>query len=446
MVATPSTQQRLLAAAIEQVERGGEQSIRLNDIARAGGVSVASIYHFFGNRDGLVEAAQLARYSASLTELNEEFVERVKASRSHEQFLGLVRGAFREAISDERSVKRATRIEVLGFARQRPSLSLRVAQVHGEVVRHLAKAVQFAQVRGWCRRDLDSEALGAWILTAIDGRYLVEMDPEHGDLRAWNSVAEDAVLAVSGNPPVGLHSWQASTVARRPTPRRLPDQHGDGWRLRRSTDDLEEGAISTRLRLLKAAAAQVASGGEQALRVREVAAAAGVTQPSVYHFFGSREGLLIEVQAGRYSTTQKGYLESFGDSVAGCRTRREFVATIRRHLELTNRPERVGARADRMEVLGSALTRPELAARLVDEQRTLNRQLAAGLELAQERGWIRPDLDTYLFAAWVLGQILAREMVPGRLAHMAPQWGEIVIAAVTSASGNPPRTLARGFS
>ncbi len=451
MVAAPSTRERLLSAAIEQIEFGGEQALRLHDIALASGVAAPSIYHFFGSRDGLIEAAQAVRYASSLTGLSAIFVERVKSISSRHEFVALMRAMLAEALAEDRVEKRSTRIEVLGSSRTRPALDQKLQLVHRQVVDQLAKVAIVAQRHGWCRRELDPEVIAAWVLTMIDARYLVEMDPEHGDLSGWNAIAIDAVLAVTGNSPAELTAWQSA----RPAPRQAGRRRGtcsvdteesrsavpaDGpvveqYQVRATSD--------TRSRLLKAAFEQVAAGGEQALRIREVAAAAGVTQPSVYHFFGSREGLLLEVHAERYSSTQRVFLGSFGSSVFACRNQREFVTVIRRHLELANRPERVAARVGRLEVLGSTLSRPALAERIVAEQRELNGILARPLRWAQEAGWLRPDIDTYMFAAWALGQTLAREMMPGRPDRAVPQWGEMMIEGVLASSGNPSQSLVR---
>lgn len=57
-----SSKEMILALAITQIDRGGEASIRVKQIAEDAGTSVTSIYHFYGSREGLIEAAQIARF------------------------------------------------------------------------------------------------------------------------------------------------------------------------------------------------------------------------------------------------------------------------------------------------------------------------------------------------------------------------------------------------
>src|SRR5262245_45281757 len=54
-------------------------------------------------------------------------------------------------------------------------------------------------------------------------------------------------------------------------------------------------AASTRETILAAAERILARGGEDALSIREVCARVGVTAPTIYHYFGDKDGLVAEV-------------------------------------------------------------------------------------------------------------------------------------------------------
>ena len=68
------------------------------------------------------------------------------------------------------------------------------------------------------------------------------------------------------------------------------------------------GVTDRRRELLDATVTVIARRGVRGLRVQEVAAEAGVSVPLIYHYFGSREGLLtaalaaVDERADRYST------------------------------------------------------------------------------------------------------------------------------------------------
>ncbi len=78
---------------------------------------------------------------------------------------------------------------------------------------------------------------------------------------------------------------------------------------------------TTRERLLKATAAAIDKGGEGAVRIRDLTKSCNITAPSIYHFFGSREGLIDEAQALRFSRGQRQLGEAFTAAVHTCKTK-----------------------------------------------------------------------------------------------------------------------------
>ena len=57
---------------------------------------------------------------------------------------------------------------------------------------------------------------------------------------------------------------------------------------------------SSRQRILALAIAAIDKGGEAAVRVNDIAAEAGVTVPTLYRQFGSRDGLVAAAQTQRF--------------------------------------------------------------------------------------------------------------------------------------------------
>lgn len=192
----------------------------------------------------------------------------------------------------------------------------------------------------------------------------------------------------------------------------------------------------TRSRLLEAAIAVITDRGEQAIKVRDIANSAEVTEPSVYHFFGSREGLIEAAQAERYSRDHEPTLKSFAEAVFECRTKRDFATVVRSHLEHAYEPTRRDVRAMRVNVLGSSHGRPDLEATLAEKQRIINQRLAQPLRFAQSRGWIRESLDVEIVAAWIVGQITSRRFIeidPDLIE--SEEWNDISIRAIYAILG-----------
>jgi TetR/AcrR family fatty acid metabolism transcriptional regulator len=192
------TPTRLIEAAVAMIDEGGEGSIRLRDIASTAGVTLPSIYHFFGSRDGLIEEAQAARYLRSQIGITQEFADSIFTCRSRRSFTAIVRRFLTAALDSRRTALRSVRIEVLGSAQARPALGVRLASEQRAANEALAVPLRYAQRRGWMRPDVDAVTVAAWVITTVTGRLFVETDPSFDDLTGWDTVTIEAVLAVLG--------------------------------------------------------------------------------------------------------------------------------------------------------------------------------------------------------------------------------------------------------
>ena len=58
--------ERLLEATIDAIDASGESAVRVQDIADAAGVQIPILYRKFGNREQLIQAAQVERLGRAL--------------------------------------------------------------------------------------------------------------------------------------------------------------------------------------------------------------------------------------------------------------------------------------------------------------------------------------------------------------------------------------------
>ncbi len=179
---------------------GGEQAVRIRDIARRAGVAEPSIYHHFGDRNGLIEAAQAARFGRDQTDLLEVFDAAVAVCPSPEAFVAVVRRMLAAVFDPARAPKRMTRVSALGAAEQRPVLRAKLAEQQRATNAQLGRTLAVAQARGFIAPDRDPEALAVWVVGMVTGRVLVELDGSGADSPAWDGIATTAVLAAFGIP------------------------------------------------------------------------------------------------------------------------------------------------------------------------------------------------------------------------------------------------------
>ena len=165
---------------------------------------------------------------------------------------------------------------------------------------------------------------------------------------------------------------------------------------------------ATKRALLDAAIADMEATGEASIRITKILKESGVTNGSLYHHFGSREGLVREAIAERFLGAVTQGLAVFAQRLTEVTTTEEMLQLFRDELVRYGTPEVIVQRTRRMTALAAALPRAELLERVIADQGMYFDGAAQALVQLQERGLIKADLDLRAFAAWFLGLSLSR--------------------------------------
>ena len=189
------TRSRILNAAIEMMETGGESSVRLGAIAEGLGIKEPSIYHHFKNRTELVNAAYVEWYWQCLkTDIPVDAM--MVLVDSKEDYVRAIRKSMEWSYQPGRHHARSIRLSVLGAAQRNPELAVAVNDINKKFLATIADAVAVAQQKGWLRTDLDPLATAYWLHGQIIGRTVAEMDLGQVDLAQWDKVSFEAVLGL----------------------------------------------------------------------------------------------------------------------------------------------------------------------------------------------------------------------------------------------------------
>ena len=187
------TEQKILEATIGIINERGEAAVRIVDIQSACDVTAPSIYHFFGNREGLVIEAQTERLLRSFDEndfLIDAVIERVSSLVEAREALH----AFLSSIwMPARIPARARRLSAMGAAVGRPALAARFDEEIRQYVDVRSSKLAPLQERGWILPDADLHAINYLLIGVIFGRVYLEIGGDSGPFPAWESATERAI-------------------------------------------------------------------------------------------------------------------------------------------------------------------------------------------------------------------------------------------------------------
>ena len=195
---------------------------------------------------------------------------------------------------------------------------------------------------------------------------------------------------------------------------------------------------NTRERLIKATAATIDKGGEVAVRIRDLTKSCNITAPSIYHFFGSREGLIDAAQAYRFSRGQLQLGNAFSSAIHQCKNKSQFVELAHQFLATMFSFDRRAIRNSRLNVLGNAVNRPDLSKELAEVQEESNVVVGEALRYAQSKGWVRDDFNGDMFAAWLVGMVNSRRLIEMNGVHpLCDEWDVIAKRSICMTLGLP---------
>lgn len=183
---------KILDFAVAAIDAGGEAAVRVHDIAAQAGISVPVIYHYFGNRNGLVIAAQAERFTRQSRADVNAIGRAVAKCSTRDELRAALRITWERALA-QRTENRWRRISVLGSAYARPELEAAVARAQDDIVALFAAILTPCRNRGWLLAGIDLPTTIAWQHGLLLGRVFIERGTLEGDPLEWDRLTLDAL-------------------------------------------------------------------------------------------------------------------------------------------------------------------------------------------------------------------------------------------------------------
>jgi AcrR family transcriptional regulator len=180
--------QAVLDAVAERLLTGDELAIRIPEICDATGVNYGSVYHHFGSREGVIDAAYDMIFSR-LVEEDLELFERVNDSvETLEEYVTVMQPIVATLSSGPaRKKRRAIRIRIVAAAATRPRLKELIGETQARLTNELRRLTEMAQKKEWLRDDIPAEVFAVFFQILVFGRALDDVSKEPVDEELWES-------------------------------------------------------------------------------------------------------------------------------------------------------------------------------------------------------------------------------------------------------------------
>lgn len=183
------SERQILLAAVELVDEHGESRFRIADLVERSGRSVGLIYHFFGNREGVLEAVwmhQMAPWMAVDQQLLCELTDSISTVDDLRRAVALM---VDDLHHPDRLAALWSKLEVIAAARRRPTMQRVVVEQQRRMTAAYAEMVERLQAKGVMDPALDPRAVSVFVQAFTLGRILGQFDPDDPiDEQAWADV------------------------------------------------------------------------------------------------------------------------------------------------------------------------------------------------------------------------------------------------------------------
>ncbi len=194
--------------------------------------------------------------------------------------------------------------------------------------------------------------------------------------------------------------------------------------------------IATSERLMAEAAKEIQRFGIENFDVQRVMDRAKATNGSLYHHFGSKNGLIAAAEIQELVRHLASDNRVFRAMVEECRTKAEFLRAVEHIVEAVASSTRSGVRVWRARAITLALDNKKVAKTVRNAQIEETKHAAETLRIAKQRGFINTSIDPEAVSYWMQGQFFGFVLLEmGDTDRLRNEWKRASIAGLHSVLG-----------
>lgn len=175
MTSKDAVRNRILRAAVEAIDAGGDSAVRVVAVCEEAGVTQGMVRYYFGDRAGLLAEAKAVRFGERFGDLIDAFADTAVRCKTQDELRAVIDEVLRQVFSPERSLRRLERNIDIGGALGQELLAHQIAASRDAVCRELAAAFEALRDRGLVRKDADVLMISALYFTFVHGYSMWEL-------------------------------------------------------------------------------------------------------------------------------------------------------------------------------------------------------------------------------------------------------------------------------
>jgi AcrR family transcriptional regulator len=185
---------KLVATVATMLEGANPHDILVDDVLKESGISRGSLYHHFGDFDGLIHATLLSRFATNVEADGAAMWHLADSATSQEDYWNRIRQLSAATQVPSRAPIRAERARLIGMASVSSEFAGKLAAVQDRLTEVMAEAIEHGQSKGWVNPALSPRALSLFLQAYSLGRAIDDISGTHVPNQEWVDLI-DTVLA-----------------------------------------------------------------------------------------------------------------------------------------------------------------------------------------------------------------------------------------------------------
>ena len=193
----------------------------------------------------------------------------------------------------------------------------------------------------------------------------------------------------------------------------------------------DEPKVSTRQRLIDLALIELDTKGASGFDLDGLLAKAKISKGSLYHHFGSKNGLIVAAEMHRVLANYDQGNRLLRLLIENTKNINEFASHMDLMVRTATNEESEMNRRRRIRAIATAQHSPELAKEVKKSQVEGTNYMAETMQIAVNNGWLRPDINVKAFSYWLLGMFFGHKLLDiTDEDDLNDPWNEIALIAL----------------